>query len=218
MKTIKNRFLKTAALLLTTLSVGLVACDRDPVDDLSPEDSQVFITNHDRTVNFATFKTFAIVDSVTILSNERDARPSATSRDLALIARIAENLRNRGYVQVARTEKPDLGLNVSIISNTYVGVVNNNPYGGGYGGGNWGGGFGGGFYYPPSYSYYQVSDNYWYTEAIDLKNPVTGQGGQPQLKVIWNAEIRGDGIFDTVSTNRIVDAVFAQSDYFKTTR
>jgi hypothetical protein len=214
MKTTKNRFLHTAVLAVTGLAL-LVGCNRDPLKDLSPDDSQVFITNHDRSVDFSTYKTFSIVDSVAVLSNQGADRPSATSRELAFIARIAQNLTQRGYVRVARTEKPDLGINVARINNSYLGVVANpNPYYGGFGGGYWGyGGYGG--YYPSTYSYYQVNENYWYTEALDLKNPRTGQNGQNQLAVIWTAEIRGDNIFNDASINQVVDAVFAQSGYFQ---
>ena len=217
MKTTKICFTKTAALLLT-LAVGWAGCKNDPIGDLSPQDSEVFITNHDPGTNFSGYRTFSIVDSVAVLSNKGDNRPSATTRELIFINRVAESLISRGFVQVARTAKPDLGINVARINNSYVNVVANNPNYGGYGSGYWGYGGYGNYYYPPSYSYYQVNENYWYVEAIDLKNPITGQNGQAQLKAVWSAEIRGDGIFDETSTNRIIDAVFAQSTYFRSGR
>ncbi|MCY7352314.1 MAG: DUF4136 domain-containing protein [Cytophagaceae bacterium] len=217
MKTTKNRFTKTAALLLG-LSIGWVGCKNDPIGDLSPQDSQVFITNHDPSANFSEYRTFSVVDSVAVLGNQGNNRLSATTRELIFINRITESLLSRGFVQVARTAKPDLGINVARISNSYVNVVANNFNYGGYGSNYWGYGGYGNYYYPPSYSYYQVDENYWYVEAIDLKNPVTSQSGQSQLKAVWSAEIRGNGIFDETSLSNIVDAVFAQSDYFRAGR
>lgn len=218
MKTTKNRFLKTAALAVVGLAL-VMGCNRDPLGDLSPEESQVFITNHDRAANFGSYKTFSIRDSVAVLGNQNSVQLVAGLRERGFIARVIENLQQRGYVRVERSENPDLGVNVARVSNSYTGVTANpffDPFWGGFGGGYWG--YGGGFYYPPTFSYYQVRENYWYTEMLDLKNPRAGQNGQQQANVIWNAEIRGNGIFDDASVSRVVDAVFAQSDYLRTAR
>lgn len=216
MKLTKNRLLKTAALAVVGLALA-AGCNRDPLRDLSPEDSQVFITNHDASVNFGNYKTFSIRDSVAVLGNQGQVQYSTTSRELDFVARVISNLQQRGYVRVDRSQNPDLGVNVARVSNTYTGVTANpffDPFWGGWGGWGWGGGL----YYPPTFSYYQVRENYWYSEIIDLKNPRAGQNGQQQLPVIWTAEIRGNGIFDQTSIGRVVDAVFAQSEYLRTSR
>ena len=216
MKTIKNRFLKTAALAVVGLAF-VAGCNRDPLRDLSPEDSQVFITNHDASANFGNYKTFSIRDSVAVLGNQGQVQYSTTSRELDFVARVINNLQQRGFVRVERSQNPDLGVNVARVSNTYTGVTANpffDPFWGGWGGWGWGGGL----YYPQTFSTYQVRENYWYSEIIDLKNPRAGQNGQQQLPVVWTAEIRGNGIFDQSSISRVVDAVFAQSEYLRTSR
>jgi hypothetical protein len=216
MKPTKNRFLSAA--VLAVVGVALVAgCNRDPLRDLSPEDSQVFITNHDASANFGNYKTFSIRDSVAVLGNQGQVQYSTTSRELDFVARVISNLEQRGYVRVERSQNPDIGVNVARVSNSYTGVTANpfyDPFWGGWGGWGWGGGL----YYPQTYSYYQVRENYWYSEIIDLKNPRAGQNGQQQLPVVWTAEIRGNGIFDQTSISRVVDAVFAQSEYLRTSR
>ncbi len=48
----------------------LTACRDNAINDLSPADSPVYITNYDRSVNFSQYKTFSLPDSVIIQSND----------------------------------------------------------------------------------------------------------------------------------------------------
>jgi hypothetical protein len=179
----------------------MYACTSDPLKDLSDADSQVFITNYDKTAPFTAYKTFAVSDSVYILQNQRTA-VSSTRQDLIYIARIAENLQNKGYKQVKKNESPDLGMTLARVTNSRVGV-SSTPYYGYYGYGS--------YYSPSYYSFYQVSDSYWYIEMLDLKNLTPDN----KYKVVWNAEIRGYNVFDPTVSLDIIDAVFAQSPYLK---
>ncbi len=54
---------KKASLYLLIAGLGLMSCSKDPISDLSNEESLVYITNHDKSANFSQFKTFSIVDS-----------------------------------------------------------------------------------------------------------------------------------------------------------
>ena len=207
-----------ASIALVMVLLGWQACTPDPLKDLSVEDSQVFITNYDQTANFASYKTFSMSDSVAVLTNSR-ASYSAVPQELVFTSQIATSLTKRGFTRIARGSNPDLGVNVARVSNTQVGISSNyNPlwdplaWGGSGGwGSTWGYG-GGSFYNPYSYSFYQVTENYWYVEVFDLKN--AAQNGN-KLRVLWNAQIRGSGIFDTASMNRMIEAVFSQSSYLK---
>ncbi len=195
--------------------IGLfAACQNDPLSDLTVEDSQVFITNHDKSVNFKQFKTFSIVDSVLILGNQRGGA-SLTSTDVQFLNTIIQQMKNLGYEYVSPKEKPDVGINVAQVRNAYLNVVSQpNPYFGNY----WGGGFGGGFNpgygygYPSSYSYVQTREAYWYLEMLDFKNPDVQN---EKYNVIWNASIRGNGLFDGVDFDTMVRSVFEQSSYLK---
>lgn len=196
----------------TALILGLMiaflnwSCAPDPLQDLTVEDSQVFITNYQKTANFANYQTFSLADSVYTLQNQR-AGVSTTALDFQILGRVTGNLTKRGYTRVLRGNKPDLGVNVIRISETQTGVVANyNPWNS-----YWGYGGGSGFYYPPTYSYYQNTETYWYIEIVDLKNAVAGQ----QATVIWNAQIRGNGIFEQSTLAEIVENVFTQSSYLK---
>jgi hypothetical protein len=190
-------------LLLAAMSWS---CAPDALQDLTPEDSQVFITNYQKSANFRNYQTFSLADSVYLLQNQRTG-VSTLPLDFRILGRVADNLTKRGYKRILRSEKPDLGVNVIRISETQSGVVANyNPWNS-----YWGYGGGGGFYYPPTYSYYESTETYWYIEIVDLKNAVSGQ----QPSIIWNAQIRGSGIFDESTLASVVENVFTQSTYLK---
>lgn len=181
------------------------SCNPDALQDLTPEDSQVFITNYEKNTNFGNYATFSLADSVFVVQNDRSG-VSTSGLDYNVLRRVADNMTKRGYIRVAKGAKPDFGVNVLRISETQSGVVANyNPWN------NYWGFGGGGFYYPPTYSFYQTTETYWYVEIIDLKNA----GTNDKATVVWNAQIRGEGIFDSVTIGSVIDAVFTQSAYLK---
>lgn len=200
------------SIFLFLAAIGaFTGCTSDPISDLSAPDSQVFITNYSNTADFKTYKTFSIVDSVLIIGNRGYAGTTLEEVDILTLTRIIKNMTDRGYTYVAPDKKPDLAINVYEIRNSYLNMVSN-PYLGNY----WGGGFygGGGYGYPSYYSYYEVQENYWYYEIADFKNAdstATNDG----IKIIWNSQIRGNGLFNAQYTNSIVDSVFKQSTYLK---
>ncbi|MGA0559981.1 DUF4136 domain-containing protein [Larkinella sp. VNQ87] len=193
---------------------GISSCRPDPLENLTPEESQVFITNRDRSVNFANYQTFSLPDSVVEVSNDQQ-QLSMTGIEPQFLDRLAQQLTSRGYQRVSRSTNPDLGVAVMRINNSYVGVTSMpfSPYYldyWGYGGlGGWGG-----FspYYPNYYSFYEVSDSYWLIQLIDLKNPNTTDR---ELNVIWQAQIRGNGIYDATSVDTMLSKVFEQSAYLR---
>lgn len=196
-------------LFLASISL-LIGCTSDPISDLSSQDSHVFITNYSKTADFKQYKTFSIVDSVLIMGNRGYEGTTLEEPDILTLTRIIKNMTDNGYTYVAPDKKPDLGINVYEIRNSYLNVVSN-PYLGSY----WGGGFyGGGYGYPNYYSYYEVQENYWYYEIADFKNAdsTATDGG---VKIIWNSQIRGNALFLPTYINSIVDAVFKQSTYLK---
>lgn len=194
--------------------IGLLyGCTNDPLRDLSVEDSQVFITNRDRDVDFRQYRTFSILDSVLIIGNQGTGS-SLTDLDILFLTKVIDKMQSLGYTYVSPTDQPDVGINVAQVRNSYVNVVSRpiSPYLGNY----WGGGFGGfggfGYGYPSYFSFYQTQENYWYLEMIDFKNPDTQNN---QLNVIWNAELKGRGLFDPLNVERMVNSVFDQSSYLR---
>ncbi len=206
------------AILLLTTSVGLTACRENAINDLSPADSQVYITNYDRSVDFSQYRTFSLPDSVIIESND-GYRPSLGPLESQFITNVANGLTNRGFQRVSRGQAADLGVAVIRVTNLYTGV-GVDPYS--YYGNYWGGGLGGfggpGGFIPsfPSYYTYQVTDQYWEVQIVDLKNQPTNTGTQqPQLKVIYDARIRGADVTTTADVDAAITAIFNQSPYLK---
>ncbi len=203
-------FSKLNFLLLGACSVLLLnGCSKDPVGDLSLEESQVFFTNRDKSVDFNQYKTFSIVDSVYVSSNQGNGT-SLTATDLTVLTRLIHNMKAMGYEYVGPLDHPDVGITVQLVNNTYLNVIQT-PIGG-YWGGYWGGYSGWGYGYPSYYSYQQVQELYWVINMLDFKNADTAN---QQLKIVWNSQIRGEGLYENTIANQMIDKIFEQSAYLK---
>jgi hypothetical protein len=227
MKTLQQLKQKRRALyavLLATIVGGMTSCKENALNNLSPADQPVYITNYDRSVNFSQYRSFSLPDSVVIESNTGYQRSLGTVEG-RFISGVANALTSRGFQRVPRGQSADLGVAVIRVNNRYTGV-GVDPYGSYYSN-YWYGGFGGlgglGGYYPyyPTYYTYQVSDQYWEIQIVDLKNqPTTGSGinQQPQLNVIYDATIRGTDVPDAAAVDQALTAVFNQSPYLQAAR
>lgn len=203
------------ALLAMFCLVVVSGCIKDPLDNLTGEESRIYITNRDPNANFSAYKTYSIPDSVYVISNNSFAGAQATATDLQLLAAVRSSLESRGYKRVDRSQNPDLGLNVSRLYNTTANLVDMQNYWGGYGGFYdpfyWGyGGFGYG--YPPVYGIVESTEEMLSVDMLDLKNAPTNQ----RINVIWNGLIRGSGIFSSSAASTGIQALFEQSSYIKT--
>lgn len=200
--------------LISLLVLLLGGCAKDPLKDMTAEESRIYITNRDNTVNFSEFKTFSISDSVAVISNNQLEGRSATEVDRAFIEAVKTSLTERGFVQVQRTDNPDLGVTVSRVYNTYTGLIEYQDYYGGYNSYYdpyyWG--YPGSSYYAPSfYGVYQVTEGALAIDILNLKRAAATN----QISVIWSGLIRGSGIFVPNNVNSQVAALFNQSPYLK---
>ena len=125
--------------------VLMSSCTKDPVEHLTGDESRIYITNHDSAAIFNSYKTYSIVDSAAVIGNDRLTGKALTGYDAAVIGALKTQMQNRGYTLVSKSSQPDLGINVSRITNSYTGVVSypnywdyygsyNDPYYWGYGG------------------------------------------------------------------------------------
>ena len=208
-------------ILLLAIGGALTACNQNAVNDLSPADSPVYITNYDRSINFSQYKTFSLPDSVIIQSNDSYAAVRNSISD-QFVTDVTSGLTAKGFQRVSRGQTADLGVAIIRVNNQYTGIASN-PYS--YYSSYWGGGLGGYGYggyspYYPSYYTYQVTDQYWEIQIVDLKNsPTAGTGtNQQQLNVIYDATIRGTDVADTQAVTAAVTAIFNQSSYLQATR
>lgn len=206
-----NRIIKRYSLFFILFgSLFFSACSEDPVSDLTYEETQVFFTNRDKQVDFKQFKTFSIVDSVYIISNQGEGS-SLSETDYALLNRIISNMQQLGYTYVGADDDPDVGITVQLVDNRYLNLVQI-PIGG-YWGGYWGGYGGWGLGMPSYYTYQQVQELYWIVNMLDLKNPDTVN---QKVNIIWSAQIRGEGLYELSLVPTMVDRLFDQVPYLKT--
>lgn len=191
--------------------LALTGCTKDPLNNMTDEESRIYITGQDSTVNFSDYKTYSISDSVTLISNG-NAKRELNATDQAYIDAVKKYMNQAGYQLVAKNASPDLGMDVSRIINTSTGVISygdywnyyNNywdPYYWGYPGY--------GYYIPYVYSVYQIREGAVSIDMLDLKNAVN----KDKISVIWSGLIRGEGIFNAANADSQVLALFVQSPY-----
>lgn len=208
--------MKTNRSIAVLSSIVLLAfgCKKQPLDNMTPEESRIYITDYDSTVNFSAYHTFSISDSVAKIDNGEMQR-QLSDADAAYINAVKEQMESRGFVLVDKDANPDLGLTVNRIISTSTGVINYgsywdrysyywDPYYWGYPG------YG---YYPPyNYAVYQIREGAVSVDMVDLKNADTNK----KLNVIWTGLIRGTGIYTADVAASQVKALFDQSPYLKT--
>lgn len=203
-------------MLLTVVAIAaLSSCTKDPLDNMTEEESRIYITNRDSTVSFSSYKTYSIADSVTLIDNNRFAGREASSWDLQVISAVQQAMNARGFVRVDRNQNPDLGINVSRVYSTTTSLVDLSNYYGGYGGYYdpyyWGyGGYD--YYFPPVYGYYESTEAALSIDILDLKNA----SGSQTLKGVWSGLVRGQGVFRNANVQNQVQALFDQSPYLQT--
>jgi len=197
---------------LLGVTVLLSSCSKDPLNHLTQDETRIYITDRDSTVNFASYKTFSISDSVAVVHDQHGFKDLSPA-DSAYIVAVKKYMQQQGYVLVNHNQNPDIGVDVSRIYST-TGVVNYYDYSGYYGGyydpNYWGYDYG--YYMPYGYDVYQITEGAMSVDMLDLKNAATNK----KINFIWTGLIRGEGIFSAANADAQVKALFDQSTYLKT--
>ncbi len=200
--------------LVALLAVAITACNKQPIDNLSNEESRIYITDFDSTVNFTSYKTYSISDSVAFVDNNQSAK-QLTASDQSYIDAVKKYMSQNGFTLVDKNSNPDLGVNVSRVINTSTGVISYpdyygyydsywDPYYWGYGGYD--------YYSPYSYGVYTIRQGAVSVDMLDLKNA----SASSKIELVWTGLIRGEGLADAASSDSQVKALFDQSPYLKT--
>jgi len=198
-------------LILVSGALLWQSCRKEPLNHLSNDESRIYITQFDSTVSFNSYKTFSVSDSVLLLVNGQDVGMVLDSADSLFIQTFKTAMQQVGYTLVARTDSPNLAVNLTHLNSNYVAVTYFNDYGNYWNPYYWGyGGYSYGF--PYYYSAYQVNEDALAFDMFDLKN-ATANG--KQLKDIWSALIKGEDIFNPANVSAEVGILFSQSPYLK---
>jgi hypothetical protein len=191
----------------------LASCTKDPIKNLSADESRLYITNRDSATNFSSFKTFSISDSVAIIQNDGQHEKTRDAFDTAFITAFSNAMVQRGFLRVPKDQNPDLGINVNNIINTYSGYVDYGSYYGDYYGYwdpyYWG--YPGYGYYGSYIGTYQVNEGVISVDMFDLKDAAANG----KIKAVWNGVIRGTGNDNIANISSNVKALFDQSAYLK---
>lgn len=200
------------------MAVGALftSCTKNPIADLSNDESRIYVTNYDSIANFSSYKTFSISDSVAVVNDGRATKEN-TSTDQAFVNAVKAEMQASGFTLVNKNANPDLGINVSRIYNTSTGIVSYrnyyNTYGGYYDPNYWGyGGYG--YYNPYSYATYSIKEGALSIDMLDLKNAASAN----RINLVWTGLIRGSGIFNASTAQSQVKTLFSQSPYLKTSK
>ena len=206
-------------LLISAVILAAVACHKEPYTDSDNE--YLVYTTPGKDVNFTSYKTFDLADSLLIIGQSEKPEYSQSDNALALIQAVRTNMEKMGYIYTPSNPNADLGIQMTFVVKTerYVQYYSD-PYWWLDYPGYWSPGFWGnytGFYYryPVSYTY---STNSLMIDMVDLTTPKTGNEA---LEVIWSAFLGGPAGFGPVSDlNKMktsIDQAFAQSSYLKKT-
>jgi len=199
---------------LLGFSALFIGCTKDPIKNLTQDESRIYITDHDSSVSFSTYKTYSISDSVAVIDNGKVTRES-NDISKAYIAAVKKYMNQLGYTLTNKNDSPDLGVDVNHIISTTTGVISYDDYWNDYGG-YWDPYYWGypgyGYNVPYAYSVYQVSEGAVSVDILDLKN---APKNNDKINVVWTGLIRGPGIFDTNIADSQVKALFDQSTYLK---
>src|SRR5437868_5175402 len=91
------------------LAFAFNGCSKDPLADLTQEESRIYITDYDSSANFRSFNTFSISDSVAVINNGTVTKQSSDV-DKAFIDAVRIEMQARGYQLVNKNSNPDLGI------------------------------------------------------------------------------------------------------------
>lgn len=212
--------MKKTGLMLSALAVAVVlisSCRKEPLNDMTADESRIYVTNYDEKADFTSFKTFSIVDSVAVISNREASKKELTQYDKQLLAQLKSQMQSRGYTLVDKAAKPDLAMNVSRIDVTSTSIGYNPGYWAGFPG-YWDAGYWGypgfNYWFPSYYSVFRYNEKSVAIDLVDLKN---AKSGNNQLTAIWNAMLRGTGVWNGNNIDSMVKSIFDQSQYLKTT-
>ena len=207
MKRLSIAFLPLLMILLAT------SCRKNPIKNLTVEESWVYISSGNNGINFSNFSSVTIPDSVILISNRQGSNNYETNAlAQSMIAEVKAIMQSRGYSLTSKNNNPDLGISIARIDNSYTNVATVNgwwdPYYGYWDPTFWG--YSGYSWAPTQFVFYNTTESAWAIDIIDLKN-TSGNS----LQILWSGTIRGEEIFNPQAVPLIVKGLFDVAPYIK---
>jgi Domain of unknown function (DUF4136) len=205
---------KMITLHLLLLAAALfTGCRKNPASNLTVEESWVYISSGQNGINFSSFQTFTIPDSVILISNRQGSNNYETNAlARSMVSEIRNQMQLRGFTFTTKNNNPDIGISVSRIDNSYTNVAAINgwwdPAWGYWDPAFWGyPGFG---WAPTQFVFYNTNETAWAVDLIDLKNISNNS-----LRIVWSGTIRGENLFSTGNTAALASGLFSIAPYIK---
>jgi len=195
--------------------LSLNSCKKDPLNNLTNEESRIYITNYDTTANFSAYSTFSITDSVTVIQDNQLAGRSYDAFDVNAINAMTQQMTARGYKLVSKSASPDLAINISKVYSSSTVLFNYSDYWDYYGSyydPYYWGYPGYGYYDPYAVGAYTVNTGGLEIDVLDLKNAAANGN---KLVGIWTGLARGEDVFSPSNAANEISAMFSQSAYLK---
>jgi hypothetical protein len=200
---------------VTAVLLFFSSCKKDPVNNLTNEESRIYITNYDTTANFSAYSTFSIADSVARIQDNQFAGRSRDAFDVNVINAVTQQMTQRGYRQVTRESSPDVAINISRVYTSSTVLFSYADYWGYYGS-YWDPYYWGypgyGYYDPYAVGAYTVNSGGLEIDLLDLKNAAANGN---KIVGIWTGLARGEDVFNPANASGQVTALFNQSAYLK---
>jgi len=206
--------------LAVLITSGLISCYPNGASYIQELD--LVATNYDNTFDFKAHKTYAIPDSVILISGALLDSATRTKPDfisatyaIPILNAINQNMTNYGWTKVPKNSNPDVFILPSAISTTYLYYYYDWWYWGWYYPGwypGWGWYYPG--YYPPYVTGYRSGSVL--IQMVDAKATAAGVENVP---VVWSCILNGlaeggtSSIAARVQTG--IGKAFAQSPYLK---
>ncbi|MCC5927879.1 MAG: DUF4136 domain-containing protein [Cyclobacteriaceae bacterium] len=175
------------------LSLLFTGCNFFPEQDIEFGDQDVIITHMVPGTDFGQYQTYTMPDIVLIVKGRDRYDTLDVQNTSVLLSTLANIMQERGFVKVDRDANPDLGLNVAINRFEGLSAVTTPVY---MGPGYWGWWGWNPMWYAPVFvtSFVPYEDGTVIMDMVDIKSSNVGGitiPGQNDLKLIWNAWLRG---------------------------
>jgi len=198
---------KSKLLIIMLLALIIASCTKYPNDTERLAEDLAVATRVDTQVDFNNYKTYAIVESVTKITDD-DTTSLNTPSAILVLDQLKQNMAARGFTKVDNVADADLGVAVIYFENTNIYYYYDYYY---WGYPGWG------YYYPyyPPVYYGSYTVGVLVTELLDLKNPDTGN---QKITIRWSVFIRGllTGTVSNADITRSIDQAFEQTPTLKT--
>jgi hypothetical protein len=199
------------------LLIVFEGCKKEPLNNLSNDESRIYVSNYDTAANFGSYRTFSLDDSVNIIEDDQLLGKKLGAYETNVLNTVRQMMQSRGYQLVDNDSKPDLAVNIAKVTSTSTGVFSYPDYWDSYGSfydPYYWGYPGYGYYAPYMIGIYTIQSGGLEIDILDLKNAAANGD---KIQVIWTGLARGEDVFNPGNGAAEVNALFNQSDYLKTT-